>query len=119
MHPHPNHMDVHSPGISGNAGQMCIAGSRIFVQEGVYEQFIAKFSAVAEATTVSAGDTFDAWSTIPHIQYDVRRLILLSCCALLYTTHSVLLDTLINSGKEAGSEIACGGERIGETGYYI
>ena len=32
-----------------NAGQVCLAGSRLFVQRGVYDEFVARFVAAAEA----------------------------------------------------------------------
>ena len=40
-----------------NAGQICLAGSRLFVQKGIYEEFMARFTAAAEALTI--GDPFD------------------------------------------------------------
>jgi hypothetical protein len=56
-------------------GQVCAAGSRIFVQEGVYDQFLEHFTAAAKALGDSAGDPF-APSTLhgPQIsltQFDV------------------------------------------------
>src|SRR3954471_7755491 len=38
--------------IFSNAGQVCLAGSRLFVQRGVYEEFLARFVAKAEALVV-------------------------------------------------------------------
>jgi len=35
--------------IFSNAGQVCLAGSRLFVQRPVYEEFLARFVAVAES----------------------------------------------------------------------
>ena len=35
--------------IFSNAGQVCLAGSRLFVQRGVYDEFVARFVAAAEA----------------------------------------------------------------------
>jgi aminomuconate-semialdehyde/2-hydroxymuconate-6-semialdehyde dehydrogenase len=32
-----------------NAGQVCLAGSRLYVQRGVYDEFLARFAAAAEA----------------------------------------------------------------------
>lgn len=40
-----------------NAGQICLAGSRLFVQDTVYDEFLARFKAAAEALTI--GDPFD------------------------------------------------------------
>jgi succinate-semialdehyde dehydrogenase / glutarate-semialdehyde dehydrogenase len=38
-----------------NAGQTCVCANRIYVQEGVYDQFVEKFSAKVEALKVGNG----------------------------------------------------------------
>ena len=43
-------------GIFFNHGQVCTAGSRVYVQDSIYEQFLEKFKAHAEGTKV--GDPF-------------------------------------------------------------
>ncbi len=40
-----------------NAGQVCLAGSRLFVQASIYESFLARFKQAAEALTI--GEPFD------------------------------------------------------------
>lgn len=40
-----------------NAGQVCLAGSRLFVQRGIYDEFVARFVEAAEALKV--GDPRD------------------------------------------------------------
>ncbi|MCW2500580.1 MAG: aldehyde dehydrogenase [Frankiales bacterium] len=35
--------------VFNNAGQVCLAGSRVYVQRGVYDEFLARFVAAAEA----------------------------------------------------------------------
>ena len=35
-----------------NAGQVCLAGSRLYVQRPIYEEFLARFVAAAEAMTI-------------------------------------------------------------------
>src|SRR5699024_379656 len=40
-----------------NSGQICLAGSRLFVQDGIYDEFMERFKAAAEALTI--GDPFD------------------------------------------------------------
>ncbi|WP_377639322.1 aldehyde dehydrogenase [Oryzobacter terrae] len=40
-----------------NSGQICLAGSRLFVQSGVHDEFMDRFVAAAEALTI--GDPFD------------------------------------------------------------
>ncbi|WP_370891367.1 aldehyde dehydrogenase [Janibacter sp. GXQ6167] len=44
-----------------NAGQICLAGSRLFVQDGIYDAFMERFVAAAEALTI--GDPFDPTTT--------------------------------------------------------
>jgi succinate-semialdehyde dehydrogenase / glutarate-semialdehyde dehydrogenase len=38
-----------------NAGQTCVCANRIYVQEGIYEQFVAKFAAKVKAMKVGNG----------------------------------------------------------------
>ena len=40
-----------------NSGQICLAGSRLFVASGIYDEFMDRFVAAAEAMTI--GDPFD------------------------------------------------------------
>jgi aldehyde dehydrogenase (NAD+) len=37
---------------------VCTAGSRIFIQEGIYDQFLAKFTEAAKVLGAAAGDPF-------------------------------------------------------------
>jgi succinate-semialdehyde dehydrogenase/glutarate-semialdehyde dehydrogenase len=39
-----------------NAGQTCVCANRIYIQDGVYEEFVEKFTAAVEALKVGAGD---------------------------------------------------------------
>ncbi|KAG6863951.1 hypothetical protein C0991_001716 [Blastosporella zonata] len=65
-----------SHGIFYNMGQSCVAGSRIFVQEGVYDQFLAKFSAIAKHLAANTGDPFTIGTQhgpqVSKTQFDVR-----------------------------------------------
>ncbi|GMA42234.1 aldehyde dehydrogenase [Mobilicoccus caccae] len=40
-----------------NSGQICLAGSRLFVQDGIYDEFMKRFKEAAEALPI--GDPFD------------------------------------------------------------
>jgi aldehyde dehydrogenase (NAD+) len=51
-------VDQSSFGLFFNMGQCCCAGSRIFVQENVYDEFVAK--SVEKAKKIKVGDPFDA-----------------------------------------------------------
>ena len=45
-------------GLFFNAGQCCIAGSRVFVQEGIYDEFVKR--SAEKAKQISVGDPFAA-----------------------------------------------------------
>ncbi|KAI0032424.1 aldehyde dehydrogenase [Vararia minispora EC-137] len=89
-------------GIFGNAGQACVAGSRIFIQEGIYDKFLEAFT--KHATSIKLGDPFRADSQqgpqVSQIQYD-------------------RVMGYINSGKEQGAKVHTGGSRHGNLGYWI
>ena len=59
-------------GIFFNHGQCCCAGSRIYVQEGVYDKFVEAFKARAEKNVVGdpfGGDTFQG-PQVSQVQFD-------------------------------------------------
>jgi coniferyl-aldehyde dehydrogenase len=43
-------------------GEVCVAGSRVYVQEGIYDEFVKK--AVEAAQNWKVGDPFDATSNM-------------------------------------------------------
>lgn len=59
--------------VSWNHGQACCAGSRIFVQEGIYDEFVERFT--AKTKELKLGDPFASDSyqgpQVSQIQYDV------------------------------------------------
>lgn len=52
-----NAVEMNHIGLFLNQGQCCIAGSRIFVEEPIYDEFVAKSVAKAKARVV--GDPFN------------------------------------------------------------
>lgn len=89
-------------GIFYNMGQVCCAGSRIFVQESIYDKFVDLFKARAKQTVVGdpfAEDTFQG-PQVSQLQFD-------------------RIMGYIKSGKEEGATIAMGGERHGTEGFFI
>ncbi|KAI6146137.1 aldehyde dehydrogenase [Pisolithus tinctorius] len=89
-------------GIFFNHGQCCVAGSRIFVQEGIYDEFLKRFTEKSRSIKVGdpfAPDTFQG-PQISKIQYD-------------------RIMGYIDSGKKDGAKIHIGGERHGSEGYFI
>eukprot|EP01012_Entosiphon_sulcatum_P056652 TRINITY_DN80350_c0_g1_i1.p1 TRINITY_DN80350_c0_g1~~TRINITY_DN80350_c0_g1_i1.p1 ORF type:complete len:497 (-),score=100.13 TRINITY_DN80350_c0_g1_i1:46-1512(-) len=89
-------------GIFANHGQVCCAGSRIYVQEGIYDAFLEKF--IAAANSWKVGDQFAAETQqgpqIDDIQF--KRIL-----------------GYIDAGKAEGASVATGGSRVGEKGYFI
>jgi hypothetical protein len=62
--------------ISGNMGQVCTAGSRIFVQEGIYDKFLEALTQSAQFLHSATGDPFDAKThhgpQVSQTQFEVR-----------------------------------------------
>ncbi len=89
-------------GIFVNQGQSCCAGSRVFVQEKIYEAFVEK--SVARAARRRVGDPLhpstDQGPQIDQSQFDK-------------------IMGYVDSGKREGATLACGGERVGDRGYFI
>ncbi|EPS35122.1 hypothetical protein H072_11540 [Dactylellina haptotyla CBS 200.50] len=89
-------------GIFYNHGQCCCAGSRIYVQESIYDKFVERFKERAAENVV--GDPFHDKTfqgpQVSQLQYDR------------------IMD-YIKIGKEEGAKVEIGGERHGDVGYFI
>jgi aldehyde dehydrogenase (NAD+) len=89
-------------GLFFNQGQCCCAGSRIFVEEKIYKEFVERSVERAKKRTV--GDPFDAtFEQGPQIDAEQTGKIM----------------DLISSGKQEGAKLCTGGARVGEKGYFI
>ncbi|KAL7110295.1 hypothetical protein ACP275_05G015800 [Erythranthe tilingii] len=85
-----------------NQGQCCCAGSRTFVHEKVYDEFVEK--AKERALKRAVGDPFKAgMEQGPQIDGEQFKKIL----------------KYIKSGVESGATLEAGGDRFGTKGYYI
>src|SRR6266702_13412 len=85
-----------------NQGQCCCAGSRLFVEESVYDEFVEK--SVARAGRRTVGDPFDV-NTEQGPQID--------------GTQFDKVMSYIDEGKREGAELLIGGKRIGDRGHFI
>lgn len=89
-------------GLFFNHGQCCCAGSRVFVEQKIYDQFVEKSGARAAARTV--GDPFDPKTEqgpqVDQAQFDK-------------------VMGYIQSGRTEGAKLVHGGERVGDRGYFI
>ena len=89
-------------GLFFNHGQCCCAGSRVFVEEKIYDQFVERSGARARKRTV--GDPFDP-ATEQGPQVDQAQF------------DKVM--GYIDSGRSEGAKLVCGGGRVGNRGYFI
>jgi aldehyde dehydrogenase (NAD+) len=89
-------------GIFFNHGQTCCAGSRIYVQRGIYDEFVKKFVQVTKKVQVGdpfAPDTFQG-PQVSQTQYD-------------------RIMNYVECGKQEGANVITGGVRHGKTGFFI
>jgi succinate-semialdehyde dehydrogenase/glutarate-semialdehyde dehydrogenase len=85
-----------------NAGQVCIAPTRLLVQEKVYQNFVEKFTAAAKATKV--GDGFDSKTRMGPLAHS-RRI--------------DAMEAFVSDAKQKGATTVTGGNRIGNKGYFF
>ncbi len=89
-------------GLFFNQGQCCCAGSRVFVEEKIHDQFVEKLLKRAKARKL--GDPFDSETTQgPQVDKDQFDKIM----------------SYIDKGKDSGAKCLTGGKRWGKKGYYI
>jgi len=85
-----------------NKGEICVAGSRIYVQEGIYDAFVKKSVELAKKSVV--GDPFNPnVNQGPQVDKDQYEKVL----------------KYIDVGKREGATLLTGGKPCSEKGYYI
>jgi aldehyde dehydrogenase (NAD+) len=85
-----------------NQGQCCCAGSRLFVEEKCYDEFVEKSVARAKRRTV--GDPFDKKTEQgPQVDRDQFDKVM----------------GYIDAGKKDNAKLLAGGNRVGDKGYFI
>jgi acyl-CoA reductase-like NAD-dependent aldehyde dehydrogenase len=89
-------------GVYFNSGQVCCAGTRIFVQRDKYDEVVDKLANFSKGIT--AGDPFDAGSTIGPVvsreQYD-------------------RVKGYLSVGIEEGAKVSAGGSTVDRKGYFV
>uniref|UniRef100_A0A7N5ZQH4 Aldehyde dehydrogenase domain-containing protein n=1 Tax=Anabas testudineus TaxID=64144 RepID=A0A7N5ZQH4_ANATE len=89
-------------GVFFNAGQCCTAGSRIFVEEPIYDEFVRK--SVERAKRRIVGSPFDPTTEQgPQISREQQNSVL----------------EYIQSGISEGAKLECGGKALGLKGFFI
>ena len=90
-----------------NQGQICLCGSRILIQDGIYEQFKAAF--IEKVKTLKVGNPLDKESNIG---------------AIVSEPHLLKVLSYVELAKSEGGKLLLGGNRIHfqgevENGYFI
>jgi len=80
-----------------NQGEICLAGSRILVQESIYDKFLGKF--VEAVKQIKVGDPMDEKTEMG---------------ALVSKSHLKTVENYVQIGLEEGAKLAYGGERMKE-----
>ncbi|KAJ9167795.1 hypothetical protein P3X46_019389 [Hevea brasiliensis] len=89
-------------GILYNKGEICVASSRVYVQEGIYDELVKKL--VEKAKNCVIADPFDSKSQLGP-QVDKRQF------------EKIL--SYIEHGKREGATLLTGGKPSGNKGYYL
>ncbi len=84
-----------------NQGQICLCGSRIFVQEGVYEKFKSRF--VEEVSKLKVSHPYDAEAKLG---------------ALVSQPHFEKVKSYIELAKDEGGTVLTGGKEVKLEGDY-
>jgi len=84
-----------------NQGQCCCAGSRLMVQEGIYDKFVEK--AAQRAKSRKVGNPFECVEQGPQVDEE--------------QFHKVL--GYITSGVAEGANLRAGGGKWGDKGYFV
>jgi succinate-semialdehyde dehydrogenase/glutarate-semialdehyde dehydrogenase len=84
-----------------NAGQVCVAPTRFLVQNEVYEPFLERFTAAAQA--VKLGNGLEAGTTMGPLAND-RRV--------------AAMEGFVADAVQKGAVVRTGGKRYGNKGYF-
>lgn len=82
-------------GFTLHSGQVCVSGTRIFVQRGIYEEFLAAMAEVCK-------------SFVPGSGFDYEKGVNFS--SLIHPSHAGEVWAYIESGKREGARLVCGGQ---------
>jgi len=85
-----------------NAGQVCISPTRFFLQEKIYDKFVAQFTDLAK--NIKVGDGMDPTSKMGPLA-NARRV--------------NAIEQFVQDAVEKGAKVATGGKRIGNQGNFF
>jgi phenylacetaldehyde dehydrogenase len=86
----------------GNSGQICSAGTRLFVHESLHDEITERVSRIA--ATYKVGSPFDTDTKLgPLISRQQMERVL----------------SYVDAGRDDGALLNTGGARVGEVGYFV
>jgi len=89
-------------GKSRNAGQVCVAPTRFFVQESIYKRFADTFA--EKAAQLRVGNGLDPSTQLGPLA-NARRI--------------DAMENFVADAKARGARVLAGGQRIGNNGYFF
>jgi phenylacetaldehyde dehydrogenase len=88
--------------IFANSGQVCFAGSRLYIQRGIFDAVIEGVAQVAGSMKLGSG--FDSDTQLgPLVSQEQLSRVL----------------SYVEFGVSEGAELVCGGRREGDQGYFV
>ena len=91
-----------SGGVFFNQGEVCSAGSRILVDQSIYDEFLDGLT--KRADSIKVGDPLDPKTYMGPVVNDEQFERVMG---------------YIDIGKDEGAKLVSGGERIGDSGYFV
>lgn len=95
-------LDMVVPQKFRNAGQVCVSPTRFYVEEAIYEDFLAGFA--ARTAKLPVGDGMDAANRMGPLA-NIRR--------------PDAIEKLVDDAKAKGARTLAGGERLGDEGFFF
>jgi aminomuconate-semialdehyde/2-hydroxymuconate-6-semialdehyde dehydrogenase len=85
-----------------NQGEICLCGSRIFVERSIHDEFVSRFATAAKAPRI--GDPLDEFTDVG---------------ALISEAHLQKVMGYIDLATKEGGTIVAGGHRLDRPGYFV
>lgn len=89
-------------GAFANAGQVCVAGERFYIQSGIYDKFVERVLKITQ--TLKVGNGMDDTSDVAPLAFEKQL---------------EKIKRLIADAKAKGVRILSGGKAIGEKGFFF
>jgi phenylacetaldehyde dehydrogenase len=89
-------------GAFNNAGELCVAGARIFVEDGIYDEVVAGLTAYAK--NLKVGTAIDDSTQLGPV---------------ITEEHLQRVLGYLASGRSDGAKVTVGGERVSRDGFFL